>query len=58
MRQAIFACGAYIPQLWLFWVAPILGAVIGGMIWRYFLEEGADEVALVEGVEVPGNAPA
>ena len=36
----------------------ILGAVIGGLIWRYFLEEGADEVALVEGVEVPGNAPA
>ncbi|WP_426574967.1 aquaporin Z [Aquihabitans sp. McL0605] len=56
--QAIFAGGDYIPQLWLFWVAPILGAVIGGLIWKYLLEEGADEVALVEGVEVPGNAPA
>ena len=54
--QAIFAGGDYIPQLWLFWVAPILGAVIGGLIWKYFLEEGADEVALVEGVETPGNA--
>ena len=54
--QALFAGGDYIPQLWLFWVAPILGAVIGGAIWRYFLEEGADEVALVEGVETPGNA--
>jgi aquaporin Z len=56
--QAIFAGGDYLPQLWLFWVAPIVGAVVGGLIWRYFLEEGADEVALVEGVEVPGNAPA
>ncbi len=56
--QALFAGGDYIPQLWLFWVAPILGAVIGGAIWKFFLEEGADEEALVEGVEVPGNAPA
>lgn len=24
-------------QLWLFWVAPLLGAVIGALIWRYLL---------------------
>ncbi len=30
--QAIFAGGDFIPQLWLFWVAPIVGAVIGGII--------------------------
>lgn len=30
--QALFTGGDYIPQLWLFWVAPIVGAVIGGLI--------------------------
>ena len=33
--QAIFAGGEYLAQLWLFWVAPILGAVVGGFIHRY-----------------------
>lgn len=31
---AIFAGGDYIPQLWLFWVAPIVGAVIGAVVYR------------------------
>lgn len=30
--QAIFTGGDYLPQLWLFWVAPIVGAIIGGVI--------------------------
>ncbi|MBX9700881.1 MAG: aquaporin Z [Acetobacteraceae bacterium] len=33
--QAIFAGGEYIGQLWLFWVAPILGAVIAGAISKF-----------------------
>jgi aquaporin Z len=37
--QAIFAGGEYIAQLWLFWLGPILGAIIGGLIYR-FLQEG------------------
>ena len=32
--QALFAGGWAISQLWLFWVAPILGAVIGASIWK------------------------
>ncbi len=36
---AIMAGGVALSQLWLFWVAPILGAVIGGMIGRYLQEE-------------------
>jgi len=32
---ALFAGGAYIAQLWLFWLAPILGAVIAGLIGRW-----------------------
>jgi aquaporin Z len=31
---ALFAGGAYIGQLWLFWVAPILGGVLGGLVAR------------------------
>ncbi|RNC87454.1 MAG: aquaporin Z [Allomuricauda sp.] len=38
--QALFADGTWaIPQLWLFWVAPILGAVIGGVLYKYLSPE-------------------
>jgi aquaporin Z len=33
--QAIFAGGAYLGQLWLFWVAPILGAVLAGVVYKF-----------------------
>jgi glycerol uptake facilitator-like aquaporin len=32
---ALFAGGAYIAQLWLFWLAPIVGAAAAGMISRW-----------------------
>jgi aquaporin Z len=32
---ALFAASAYIAQLWLFWVAPILGAAIAGALGRW-----------------------
>ena len=32
--QALFAGGPYIAQLWLFWLAPIVGAVLAGMLSR------------------------
>ncbi|MBX3740285.1 MAG: hypothetical protein KF712_04795 [Akkermansiaceae bacterium] len=28
-----FAGGAYLSQVWLFWVVPILGAVIGAILY-------------------------
>ncbi len=31
---ALFAGGAYLGQLWLFWVAPIAGAMIAGLVAR------------------------
>lgn len=31
---AVFAGGPYISQLWLFWIAPIIGACIGGVVYR------------------------
>lgn len=37
--QALFAGGEYLPQLWLFWVAPIAGAVVGGVIYKFLLQK-------------------
>ncbi len=38
---AIFVGGWALEQLWLFWVAPIIGAVIGGLLYRWLAEETA-----------------
>lgn len=35
--QALFAGGDYIPQLWLFWLAPLVGAALGAFVWRLLL---------------------
>ena len=35
---ALFAGGAYVGQLWLFWVAPLLGAALAGMLARILYE--------------------
>jgi len=32
---ALFAGGWALAQLWLFWVAPIVGAVLGGLAYRF-----------------------
>lgn len=39
LSQAIFADGAYLSQVWLFWVAPIVGAIVGGVIHKTFFEK-------------------
>jgi aquaporin Z len=36
--QALFVGGWALQQLWLFWVAPIVGAVLGGVIHRALLQ--------------------
>ncbi len=36
---ALFAGGDYIGQLWLFWLAPIIGAVIAGLVARWLHAE-------------------
>ena len=38
--QAIFAGGMAMEQLWLFWVAPIAGAILAGVVYKYL---GSDQ---------------
>lgn len=33
--QALFAGGAYLSQVWLFWVAPIIGAALAGITYKF-----------------------
>ncbi len=39
---ALFAGSGAINQLWLFWLAPILGGLLGGVIYKWLGEEGPD----------------
>ena len=39
---ALFVGGWALSQLWLFWIAPIVGAVVAGWLYRSVLEEGAE----------------
>jgi aquaporin Z len=37
---AFFAQNGAAGQLWLFWVAPLIGGALGALIWRYLLSPG------------------
>jgi len=37
--QALFAGGWAMEQLWLFWVAPIAGAILAGLVYKYLSPE-------------------
>ncbi|MBW8725211.1 MAG: aquaporin Z [Inquilinus limosus] len=51
---AVIAQGLALGQLWLFWVAPIVGGVIGGLVGRFLTEP---ETAVSAAPTIPG-APA
>lgn len=46
--QALFVGGIALQQLWLFWVAPILGGLTGGIIYRYLLQRNQHEEKVTE----------
>jgi aquaporin Z len=61
--QAIFAGGPYLAQLWLFWVGPILGAVVAGVVHRWLEVEDSTadrDLAAIQAALKPGEplAPA
>ena len=41
---ALFVGGWAMAQLWLFWVAPIIGGMVGGVLYRFISEEPAAQV--------------
>jgi len=47
---ALFAGGAYIDQLWMFWIVPLVGAAVAGLLsrWMYDPEPLIDTVVVEE----------
>lgn len=41
--QALFVGGWAVEQLWLFWVAPILGAIIAGFVFKIWENDTSEE---------------
>ena len=55
--QALFVGGWAIGQLWLFWLAPLLGGSLAGVLYRTLLEREAGEPAVTgerESAMMPG----
>lgn len=44
LSQAVFTGGLAVSQLWLFWVAPILGGITGGVIYKFLLQRDSHEL--------------
>lgn len=40
--QALFVGGEALSQLWLFWAAPIAGAIVGGLIYKFLLQKNKE----------------
>lgn len=42
LSQALFVGGEPLSQVWLFWVAPILGAIVAGFIYKNLLQDNSE----------------
>ena len=42
LSQALFVGGEPLSQVWLFWLAPILGAIVGGLIYKVLLQDTSE----------------
>lgn len=45
LGPAVIVGGWALKQLWLFWLAPLLGAVLAGGVWRYLLAPSAERAS-------------
>ncbi len=43
LSQALFTGGEPLNQVWLFWLAPILGAIVGGLLYKNLLEKSEND---------------
>lgn len=43
LSQALFAQGEPLSQVWMFWLAPILGAIVAGLVYKNFLQKSEKE---------------
>jgi len=50
---ALFVGGWAIAQLWLFWVAPIIGGVLGGILYRWLSSEPSAQITGDEARPLP-----
>jgi aquaporin Z len=51
---ALFAGGVALQQLWLFWVAPLVGGAVGGFVYRWLSPEAPLPVDVAGAVEAAG----
>ena len=54
---AVFVGGWAVAQLWLFWVAPIVGAVLGALVYRFIADEHVTERAGIDPIAVQPVRP-
>ncbi|MBH0237344.1 aquaporin Z [Methylobrevis albus] len=47
---AFFAQTGAVGQLWLFWVAPLIGAALGGLVWKLLLDKDAQVAPTASGL--------
>jgi len=55
---ALFVGGWAIAQLWLFWVAPLIGGVLGGVLYRWLSEEPSAQITGDQPITRQGRRPA
>ena len=55
---ALFVGGWAIAQLWLFWVAPLIGGVLGGILYRWLSEEPSAQITGDQPITRQGRRPA
>jgi aquaporin Z len=49
---AVFAGGWALQQLWMFWVAPLVGGIIGGLIYRFLFGSKGKTIDALEATPV------